>query len=106
MLGTAAEAELAVLAALRGEVAEARELAANAADALDRLPGHRRAWSAARRLRALADGGAEAGKEELAGSARRAATWDLLGWLCADLDALRWEITGAQATPGARRAGA
>ncbi len=94
VLEAAAEAELAVLSALRGEAAEARKLAAHAADALEGLPGHRRAWGAARRLRALVNGGAEGSEDELL---------DALAWLCVELDALRWEITGAQATPGARR---
>ncbi len=54
----AAEAELAALCALRGQAEESRRLAAAAADFLDALPCHRRAWNAAGRLRALADGGA------------------------------------------------
>ncbi len=90
VLEAAAEAELAALLALRGGGAEARRLATSAADFLDALPCHRRAWNAATRLRALADRDAEAAEEELA---------DILAALCDDLDSLRWEITGAQAMP-------
>ncbi len=84
---TAAEAELATVCALRGNVAEARRLATSAADFLEDLPSHRRAWNAAILLRVLANGGAEAPAGKL-----RA----VLEVLCADLDSLRWEITGVQ----------
>ncbi len=93
VLEAAAEAELAALCAIRGRVADARRLAASAADFLDRLPSHRRAWTAARWLRALENGGAEAPADVL---------WRELQPLCADLDTLRWEITGPQAAPAAR----
>ncbi len=63
------------------------ELAASAADFLDALPCHRRAWNAASRLRTLANGGAGAPADELT---------SVLAALCDDLDAVRWEITGAQ----------
>ena len=98
VLEVAAEAELAALCALRGQPDEARRLAAAAADFLDNLPSHRQAWNAARLLRSLANGGAEAAGEELSYA---------LAVLCADLDSVRWEITGRQAATAseARRAG-
>ncbi len=88
----AAEAELAVVCALRGRRAEARRLAASAAAFLDDLPLHREAWNAARRLRALADGGADAPESELT---------DVLAALRRDLDLVRWEVTANQARPAA-----
>ena len=94
----AAEAELAALCALRGQAEESRRLAMSAADFLDALPCHRRAWNAAGRLRTLANGGAGAPADGRA----------VLTALCEDLDSVRWEITGAQAAPAtaARGAGA
>ena len=92
LLQVAAEAELTVVSALRGQAGDARRLAADAADFLDRLPSHRRAWAAARRLRALENGGAEAPPEILS---------EQLQALCGELDSLRWEITGRQAAPAA-----
>ncbi len=99
ILEVAAEAELAALCALRGQAEESRRLAASAAEFLDALPGHRRAWTAAGLLRALAKGVAGAPAEELSA---------ILAALCENLDSVRWEITGAQAAPAAaaRRAGA
>ena len=82
------EAEQAVMCALLGRKEEARRLAKTAARFLDDLPLHRRAWSAARRLRSLADGGASAPGSELTA---------LLADLQGDLDVVRWEIAGAQA---------
>ncbi len=87
----AAEAELAALCALRGQDAEARRLAASAADFLDDLPSHRRAWNVSRWLRALAEG-ATAPVRQL-----RVA----LAGICRDLDHLRWQIGGVQAMPAA-----
>ncbi len=93
MFEVAAEAELAALCALRGQAAEARSLASSAADFLDRLPSHRQAWAAAARLRALVNGGTEVEESALS---------DVLAGLCDDLDSVRWEITGAQASPAAQ----
>ncbi len=104
----AAEAELAALCAWRGQAEECRRLAAWAADFLDALPCHRRAWNAAGRLRALAKVGAGAPADEPAGVRPTGGQRNLLAALCEDLDSVRWEITGAQAAPAAaaRRAGA
>ncbi len=89
----AAEAELAVVCALRGRRAEARRLAASAADFLDDLPPlHREAWQASRRLRALANGGAAASEDELR---------ELLEELRRDLDMVAREIPGPQAMSAA-----
>ncbi len=94
MLEAAVEAELAAVCALRGRRAEARRLATAAADFLDHLPSlHREAWQAARRLRALANGGAAASGAEL---------WELLAELRRDLDLAALEITGLQARPANR----
>ncbi len=87
----AALAELAAVCALRGRITEARALASSAADFLDDLPSHRRAWNAAARLRTLAAGGTDAD----------VSVADVLVKLCVDLDSVRWEITGAQATEAA-----
>ncbi len=98
VLEATAEAELAAVCALRGRRAEARQLAASAADFLDDLPPlHREAWQAARRLRTLANGGTAATEGELK---------ELLADLQRQLDLASWEITGAQARPAvlARRA--
>lgn len=93
ILEAAAEAELAVVCALRGHRAEARQLAASAADFLSDLPAlHREAWSATRKLRALANGGAEAPEGEL---------MELMAELRQDLDRVAWEITGSQAMAAA-----
>ena len=140
ILQATAEAELAALCALRGAADEARQRAAAAADFLDHLPGHRRAWSVARRLRLLANGDAEAAEAAAAEAAaaeatgvrpkgdprdsrpqartrgirKKAGTHDIhpklgkqdsLATFAAELDALRWEITGVQAGPAAGRRG-
>ncbi len=94
MFEAAAEAELAAVCALRGRRAEARQLAAAAADFLDDLPAlHREAWQVARRLRALTGGGAAAPEDELR---------ELLADLRHDLDLVVWEITGPEARPAAQ----
>ncbi len=96
VLEAAAEAELAVVCALLGRRAEARRLAASAADFLDDLPSlHREAWSASRRLRALAEGGTPPDGELM----------ELLAALRAELDLAAWEITDPQARAVARARG-
>ncbi len=94
MLEAAAEAELAVVVALRGDRDEARKLATSAADFLDDLPPlHREAWQAARRLRAFANSHEAHSEDELQ---------QLLTDLRRDLDLASWEITGPQALPAVR----
>ncbi len=88
LLEAAAEAELAVLCALRGGWGEARQLAHAAAAFLDDLPFHREAWQAARRLRALTGAG-ESSQSEL---------HELLAKVRHDLDLVAWEIPAPQAT--------
>ncbi len=91
MLEAAAEAELAVIVALRGDRDEARRLATSAADFLDDLPPlHREAWQAARRLRSFANSHKAHSEDELQ---------HLLTDLRRDLDLASWEITGPQALP-------
>ncbi len=104
VLAAGVEAELAAVCALRGRRTEARQLAASAADFLERLPPlHREALSTARRLRAMANSGAAASEEELR---------ELLDELQRDLDRVAWEIPDArvasalQARESAHRAGA
>ncbi len=92
VLAAGAQAELAVLCALQDRPVEARRWATDAALFFDQLPGHRRTWSVSRRLHGLANGAAELPKDDLSFA---------LAAMCAELDALRWEITGAQATPAA-----
>ncbi len=92
VLEAAAEAELAALCALLGRRDEARRLAASAVDFLNALPGHRRIWSSVHLLRVLA-----AGDEVSLGELEQ-----VLATLCYNLDALRWKITGAQATAAAQ----
>ncbi len=92
LLEAAAEAELALLCALRGAWDEARRLAAAAARFLDDLPFHREAWHAARRLRELAEAGERSEREidEILAEVRR------------DLDLVAWEIPAPQARAATR----
>ncbi len=92
LLEAAAEAELALLCALRGGWAEARRLALAAAEFLDDLPFHREAWHAARRLRTLAEAGARPERE----------LERLLAQLRRDLDLVAWEIPAPQAVAATR----
>ncbi len=82
----AMEAEQAAVCALLGRRAEARELAARAAAFLEDLPFHREAWTAARKLRALADGDRGTGTPG-----------ELLDALRRGLDRVVWEITAVEA---------
>ncbi len=94
ILEAAAEAELAAVCALRGRWAEARQLATSAADFLDDLPAlHREAWQAARRLRALGNGGPTPSEDQLKA---------LLAELRHDLDLVTDEFTGPQAASAVR----
>ena len=92
LLEAAAEAELALLCALRGGWGEARQLGHAAAAFLDDLPFHREAWHAARRLRALTEAG-ESSQSELR---------DLLAKIRRDLDLVAWEIPAPQAAAATR----
>ncbi len=92
LLQAAAEAELALLCALRGDWAEARQLAEAASQFLDDLPFHREAWHAARRLRALVEEG-ERPKSDLR---------EILMQLRHDLDLVAWEIPAPQAEAATR----
>ena len=93
MFEAAAEAELAVVCALRGHHAEAQRLASSAADFLDDLPAlHREARQVTGRLRATAN--SESGADdELEG---------LLARLRRDLDRVVWDVTGSEAVSAAR----
>ena len=89
----AAECELAVVCALRGQWTEARHLAATTAVFLDGLPFHREAWNVARELRELATPGSEAAAGDLE---------DFLTRIQHDLDLVAWEIAGSRAAPATR----